>query len=88
MTISQGVYVIKFETRDGVWNPRPRQTKLGISIGGFKEGARDAPRVKILSFSCSFLEKFGQIIGSPRLGNPGSATDQVQRMYSLPQPVS
>ena len=33
---------------------------LIITIGGSKGGARDAPppRVQILSFSCSFLQKF------------------------------
>ena len=43
------------------------------------------PSVQFLSFSCSFQEKFGQLIGwhlhfeenpwSPPLGNPGSTAD-------------
>ena len=58
---------------------------LSPIIGGSKAGAMGAcPPVQILSFSCSFRENFGQIIGwhphlevgapPSHLRNPGSAT--------------
>ena len=55
-----------------------------VNSSGSKGGARDAPRVQILSISCSFvkfwqnrvLSPSGELVSPPPRGNPGSATGE------------
>ena len=77
--ISIRIFNLNTEKDETIW------TKLDILSGGSKGGASDAPRVQILSISCSFGEISaksyvgappGELAPPPR-GNPGSATDTV-----------
>ena len=72
----------KVKCRKG-WN-KYQVLYITVFIGGSKGGARDAPppAVQILSISCSFWEKYGQIIASFRVGTPSSAKSWIRHWYS------